>query len=185
MADLTEHTDRRRAIADAALDLAADGGNRAVTHGAVDRMLDLPKGSASYYFRTRRALLDAALAHLAAASSASFATSVTDPDPAAVIGGYLHTLTTTRSRDVRARFALAPDAAHDDDLGARLRDALFSRSAATALFVATGSADPEADADDLLVFCEGVAATHLFAGAGQTARSISEAVRRRFGLTSQ
>ena len=51
--------ERRTAICEAVLDLAAEGGNRAVTHGAVDRRLDLPKGSTSYYFRTKRALLEA------------------------------------------------------------------------------------------------------------------------------
>ncbi|MCF8610795.1 TetR family transcriptional regulator [Gordonia sp. HY285] len=182
-------SDRRAQIADAALDLAAQGGNRAVTHSAVDRLLDLPKGSTSYYFRTRRALLDAALAHLTATSGASFEASAgpgpADTDPAALIGRYLHTLTTSRRRDVHARFALAPDAAHDHALADSLRDSLFSRSGAVALFTALDAADPESDADDLLVFCEGVAASHLFSGTSPSAAALTAAVRRRFVLTSQ
>ncbi|WOC14378.1 TetR/AcrR family transcriptional regulator [Gordonia sp. MP11Mi] len=203
VADLTEQSaprnpphapDRRTQIADAALDLAARGGNRAVTHSGVDGLLDLPKGSTSYYFRTRRALLDAALAHLTATSSASFEASTgpdraaTDPavaDPAGAIGRYLHTLITTRTRDVRARFALAPDATHDDDLVRSLHNCLFSRPAAVALFTALDADDPESDADDLLVFCEGVAASHLFGGAPRSAASLAAAVHRRFVHTSQ
>ncbi|MGO3328149.1 TetR/AcrR family transcriptional regulator [Gordonia sp. (in: high G+C Gram-positive bacteria)] len=189
MADLTARPDRRTRIADAALDLAADGGNRAVTHSGVDRYLDLPKGSTSYYFRTRRELLDAALTHLTAMSAASFETAHADDhahgSAADVVGRYLHTLTTTRARDVRARFALVSDAAHDADLAAALRDSLFSRPRAIALFTALGSFDAESDAADLLVFCEGIAATHLFSGVSQTTSELAAAVRRRFELTSQ
>ncbi|MCF8606264.1 TetR family transcriptional regulator [Gordonia sp. HY442] len=190
MADLTARPDRRTRIADAALDLAADGGNRAVTHSGVDRYLDLPKGSTSYYFRTRRGLLDAALTHLTATSAASFVTSRRfdaphEADAADVVGRYLHTLTTSRTRDVRARFALASDAAHDADFAAALRDSLCSRPGAVALFTALGASDAESDAADLLVFCEGVAATHLFSGVSQTTAELTSAVRRRFELTSQ
>lgn len=185
MPDLTDSPDRRTRIADTALDLAADGGNRAVTHHGVDRRLDLPKGSTSYYFRTRRDLLRAALSHLTAASATSFETAHRSHSAAQVIGEYLHTLTTSRTRDIRARFALAPDAVHDDQLATALRDSLFSRPAATALFAELGSPDAEADAADLLVFCEGVAASHLFSGVSQDTSALTAAIGRRFELMSQ
>ena len=43
--------------------IARDGG-RGLSHRSVDAQLSLPVGSVSYYFRTRQALLDAAVARL-------------------------------------------------------------------------------------------------------------------------
>lgn len=48
---------RRRALADAAINLLAHGGVHAVTHRAVDTRAKVPAGTASNYFRTREALL--------------------------------------------------------------------------------------------------------------------------------
>ncbi|QRY63931.1 TetR family transcriptional regulator [Gordonia sp. PDNC005] len=179
MADVPDLT-RRDAICDAALELAADGGNRAVTHSGVDRLLELPTGSTSYYFRTRRALLDGAVRRLTDQSRAAFA-ALAPAYPAEAVGAYLHTLVTDRSRDVRARFALASDTSHDHELRNDLAHCLFSRDGATALFASLGSPTPAADAADLLVFCEGIAASHLF-GATPTPAELTAAVRRRFGL---
>lgn len=52
-------TDRRAALVDAAIDVIATQGIRALTHRALDTALELPGGSASYYFRTKRALIEA------------------------------------------------------------------------------------------------------------------------------
>lgn len=51
---------RRRALADAAIELLASAGVHGVTHRAVEREADLPPGTASNYFRSREALLVAA-----------------------------------------------------------------------------------------------------------------------------
>lgn len=51
---------RRRAVADAAIELLASSGVHGVTHRAVEREADLPPGTASNYFRSREALLVAA-----------------------------------------------------------------------------------------------------------------------------
>ncbi|GAA4484561.1 hypothetical protein GCM10023191_007870 [Actinoallomurus oryzae] len=51
---------RRRALADAAIELLASSGVHGVTHRAVEREADLPPGTASNYFRSREALLVAA-----------------------------------------------------------------------------------------------------------------------------
>lgn len=64
--------DRRTLIAETTLDLIARDGLRALTHRAVDRALALPDGSCSYYFRTRGALLDAAVHRLAERSRDAF-----------------------------------------------------------------------------------------------------------------
>jgi AcrR family transcriptional regulator len=58
-------TDRRTVIADAAIATLAREGLRGFTHRAVDRTAGLAEGSTSYYFRTREALMSAALARLA------------------------------------------------------------------------------------------------------------------------
>jgi len=55
---------RRAEIADAAISTLARDGMRGLTHRAVDRAAGLPDGSVSYYFRTRRALLQATLERL-------------------------------------------------------------------------------------------------------------------------
>ncbi|MCA1655723.1 MAG: TetR family transcriptional regulator [Pseudonocardiaceae bacterium] len=52
-------------IADSAIATLAREGMRGLTHRAVDRAAALPEGSTSYYFRTREALLVAALARMA------------------------------------------------------------------------------------------------------------------------
>ncbi len=56
--------DRRELIADAALEVLAADGGRALTHRAVDRRAAIPEGSTSNYFPTREALLSAALRRL-------------------------------------------------------------------------------------------------------------------------
>ena len=56
---------RRALIADAAISTLARDGMRGLTHRAVDRTAGLPEGSASYYFRTRQALLQATVERLA------------------------------------------------------------------------------------------------------------------------
>ncbi|TDV52260.1 TetR/AcrR family transcriptional regulator [Actinophytocola oryzae] len=58
-------TDRRTVIADAAISTIAREGMRGFTHRAVDRTAGLAEGSTSYYFRTREALMFAALARMA------------------------------------------------------------------------------------------------------------------------
>ncbi len=62
--EVTPLTDRRAAIAGAALDVLEAEGGRGLTHRAVDRRAALPQGSTSNYFQTREALLTAALHRL-------------------------------------------------------------------------------------------------------------------------
>ena len=51
---------RRDAIAAAAIELLAVQGAWGLSHRAIDKSLQLPMGSTSYYFRTRQALLEVA-----------------------------------------------------------------------------------------------------------------------------
>ncbi|BCK54895.1 TetR/AcrR family transcriptional regulator [Nocardia wallacei] len=169
---------RRRAICEAALDLAAAGGNRAVTHHAVDRRLGIARGSTSYYYRTRQDLLEAAIRHLAEASRAAFHTALenagdsaertdlpgrtvsalTDPlDHATeLVAGQLDRLLGDRRRDALARYALVPDTAGNEGLRAALAACLFSTPAAEQLMASLGAADSDRAARDLVSLLEGL-----------------------------
>jgi hypothetical protein len=48
---------RRRDLADAAIEVLGNQGSRVLTHAKVDECADMPDGTTSYYFRTRNALL--------------------------------------------------------------------------------------------------------------------------------
>lgn len=152
---------RRDLICEAALDLAAEGGNHALTHQAIDAQLGLARGSTSYYYRTRRALVHAAITHLTARSRERFRAAVPDEPPrsideaADIIAAYVESLVGERRRDVLARYALVSDA-HDDELRAELASCLFSRPAATALMAALGAADADIAGSDLVSLLEGL-----------------------------
>src|SRR6478672_3588926 len=75
---------RRAEIADAAIATLARGGMRGLTHRAVDRAAGLPEGSASYYFRTRQALLQATVERLAELTTTDMLASAALVDSAAV-----------------------------------------------------------------------------------------------------
>lgn len=60
-----DQRDRRAVLADAAIDLLAEEGMRALTHRAVDARAGMPQGTTSAYFRTRHALLTAIVKRLA------------------------------------------------------------------------------------------------------------------------
>lgn len=159
---MSHRPSRREAICEAALDLAAEGGNHAVTHQAIDRRLGLAKGSTSYYFRTRDALVGAAVRRLAERSRAAFveayvADSAPSVDSAAdLIADQLVLLLTDRRRDVLARYALAVDAAGDEELRRALAGSLFSVDRATGLVESLGASDPVAAAHDLISLLEGL-----------------------------
>ncbi|NNG96420.1 TetR family transcriptional regulator [Gordonia araii NBRC 100433] len=154
-------TDRRRLIADAALDLAATGGNHAITHQTIDRHLELPKGSTSYYFRTRGALVGAAAERLVARSREAFASHLAKhgETPVDVIAGYLLDLTVGRRSDVLARQALLLDPTVSAVTRERLLGCLFSTESARSLMTASGSSSPDRDAERLLMLLEGIAFT--------------------------
>lgn len=157
-------TDRREAIAEAVLELVSHGGSRALSHGAIDTHLGLPRGSSSYYFRTRTHLIAAAADRLIEQSRAQFSaltsTMSAAPGPqqaAEVIAGYVDQLATRRLVEVRARFALAPEV-DDPAVRERLARAFFSPGAAAALCETLGHPDPHATAHGLLAYLEGIAA---------------------------
>lgn len=113
---------RRDDIAQAAMELVADGGSHALTHRRIDRRLGLPEGTTSNYARTRRDLvmmvvqriadvaqlrpLDAAMPGTIAEAVEQLATAFEE--------------TVARGVDIRARMALSIDCLNDPDLHALL-----------------------------------------------------------------
>ncbi|NKR47372.1 TetR family transcriptional regulator [Rhodococcus hoagii] len=160
---MSHRPSRRESICEAALDLAAEGGNHAVTHQAIDRRLSLAKGSTSYYFRTRDALVGAAVRRLTERSRAAFAEAygagvggVSVEGAADLMAAQIVLLLTGRRRDVLARYALAVDAADDEELRPALAGCLFSVEKATGLLEALGASDPDSAAHDLISLLEGL-----------------------------
>ncbi|MFT4126580.1 MAG: TetR family transcriptional regulator [Gordonia sp. (in: high G+C Gram-positive bacteria)] len=123
--------DRRALIADAVLELAAGGGNHAVTHQAVDRHLGLPKGSTSYYFRTRDALITAAVERLIGRSQEAFGSRLAAGPraPLDLIVDYVTELVTERRTDVLARQALLLEPGLSAEIRHALAACFFSRDA--------------------------------------------------------
>ncbi|MFD4183117.1 TetR/AcrR family transcriptional regulator, partial [Rhodococcus sp. NPDC058514] len=155
-------TDRRTRIADAALDIIAADGIRALTHRGVDRRLELPAGSTSYYFRTKRDLLIATVGHLTDRSRREFTRSRLEPaadadiaDIAKGIGAYVDGLLSGRTRDLRARYALTLEMVHDKQIQAALAVSLFSPERAVELTSALGTDHPDRDAANLIALLEG------------------------------
>ncbi|MFD4268334.1 TetR/AcrR family transcriptional regulator [Rhodococcus sp. NPDC058481] len=156
-------TDRRTRIADAALDIIAADGIRALTHRGVDRRLELPAGSTSYYFRTKRDLLIATVGHLTDRSRREFTRSRLEPaadadiaDIAKGIGAYVDGLLSGRTRDLRARYALTLEMVHDKQIQAALAVSLFSPERAVELTSALGTDHPDRDAANLIALLEGL-----------------------------
>lgn len=145
-------TPRRTAIATAVIELAAAAGARAVTHSAVDRHLGLPRGSTSYYYRTRADLIAAGTGLMQANSRMSFEQQDAGTgDAAPEIAAYVVSLLRQRRAEVRARFALLPE------LSGHPSSALFfSRTAARDLFERRGAPDPLLAAEGLIDLLEGL-----------------------------
>ncbi|MBF6548458.1 TetR/AcrR family transcriptional regulator [Nocardia brasiliensis] len=154
--------DRRALIIDAAIDLIAAQGIRALTHRALDTALALPAGSSSYYYRTKRALIEAIVERITTRSRADFTTAQLAPpgsplpgSVAAAIAAWLDRLLAERRNHLIVRHALILELLPDADLRARLARSLFSVERARDLFDAMGVSDPETAAADFIAVLEG------------------------------
>ncbi|WP_236566859.1 TetR/AcrR family transcriptional regulator [Nocardia sp. CY41] len=162
--------DRRVLLVDTAIELIATNGLRALTHRALDTELALPPGSTSYYFRTKRALIEAVVDRITDRSRADFAAAALAPSSAAApesaaeaIAAWLDRLLTDRRAHLIARHALLVDLLDDRDLHPRLAHSLFSVDRARDLFHAMGASDPRTRAEDFVAVVEG-AVFDRFAG---------------------
>jgi DNA-binding transcriptional regulator YbjK len=190
---------RRALIADAAISTLARDGMRGLTHRAVDRTAGLPEGSASYYFRTRQALLQATVERLAELTSTDMLASAAMVNSAAVADGAAvppppghelnafgalaaalveSWLTAGRERQL-ARYELSLEATRRPELrqtlvttGAAIRAVIAGR------FAAAGVPEPHQRAADFAAFIDGLLFDQI-AGAGNrelTARDVRAAI---------
>ena len=117
---------RRRQLTDAAIDLLGTEGARGLSHPRVDQRAGVPAGTASYYFRTRKALLKAAAERIGELDFAdlSMMAELADGDNAEYSGtiglARLVMLSGTEPRLTRsrARYELTLAGHRDPDLGA-------------------------------------------------------------------
>lgn len=187
-------TDRRSQIVEAAIDLIAHQGIRALTHRALDTAVELPTGSASYYFRTKRALIEAIVDRITTRSRDDFtaaqlaSTGPIDPDATAVgIAVWLDHLLTERRNHLIARHALILDLLSDPDLRPRLSRSLFSAERARDLFHAMNIPDPATTAADFIALLEGAifdrfagSRLGLTAGTPDSVRQLTNLLRAYF-----
>jgi DNA-binding transcriptional regulator YbjK len=176
---------RRALIADAAISTLARDGMRGLTHRAVDRTAGLPEGSASYYFRTRQALLQATVERLAELTRTDMLAGAAVMDSAAVVDSAVPAppgqelsafgalaaalveswLTAGRERQL-ARYELSLEATRRPELrqtllatGAAIRAVIAGR------FAAAGVPEPHQRAADFAAFIDGLLFDQI-AGAG-------------------
>ncbi|KUL37315.1 hypothetical protein ADL22_21845 [Streptomyces sp. NRRL F-4489] len=166
---MAESSTRRQQVADAAITTLAGEGMRGLTHRAVDRAAGLPQGSCSYYFRTRQALLQAAVERLVEVDAADLAAHPAllgrSPDPAELAEAAADIVRhwTTRAGDrMAARYELMLEARRRPGLQAALDTARdhYHRLAETAL-AAAGATDPARQAQVFIACLDGLVFRHL------------------------
>lgn len=185
-------TDRRAALVDAAIDVIATQGIRALTHRALDTALALPRGSASYYFRTKRALIEAIADQITTRSRDDFAAAELAPaapiDPEATaqaLASWLDRLLLDRRNHLIVRHALIIDPLGGPESHRQLAHCLFSTERARELFHALGFPEPDAAAADFVAVLEGVvfdrfagARSHIPAGTQDSIGQLAAALSR-------
>lgn len=113
---------RRDDIAQAAMELAAEGGGHTLTHRRIDRRLGLPEGTTSNYARTRRDLVRMVVERIADRALLR----APDAPPPRTVDEAVEQLTALFENvvasgvDIRARMALTIDCLSDPELHALL-----------------------------------------------------------------
>ena len=156
-------TGRRDDLLDAAICLLSERGTHALTHRAVDAAAGLPAGSASNYFRTRDALLNAVVERFAARERANWediAAKVCPTTPQALAQAltmFARDSTGPQRTLTLARYAILVEAANRPSLRAQLT---ATGARVNAWFMnwlrIAGSADPERDAPIVMNHWTGV-----------------------------
>ncbi|MEV4078452.1 TetR/AcrR family transcriptional regulator [Nonomuraea fuscirosea] len=165
---MTEAATRRQQLTDAAISTLAQAGMRGLTHRAVDEIAGVPLGSCSYYFRTRQALLQAAVERLAELDGLEHAerlalTASTDiaqiADSAA---GLIEQWIVAGRERMLARYELSLEATRRPELrtvlvtvGKRHQDLAMK------MLVAAGAPDPALRAPVFVAFLDGLIFGHL------------------------
>lgn len=150
---------KERAL-DAAVQLVAHGGLRALTHARVDERAGLPRGSTSNHFRSRAALLSGVVDWIiesegsevgvtfSEASAASFVDALCD------LFGYV---TQSNRPMTTARLVLFMEASHDDALREAVsRGRASMESAMVGVVTRLGASDPAVAAAAVMACIEGL-----------------------------
>jgi DNA-binding transcriptional regulator YbjK len=185
----TKASERRRVIADAALEVLGRKGSRGLTHRAVDQATGLPPGSTSNHFRTRSALLTAALRRHIELDLPPDADLAEVPDLSLTreqageiaIAGVDHILQPDRRALLAARYELVLESTRR---GALHREFESARERfiglVEALLRATGCSTPRRHAVQLVAVIDGILLDQLLATEAALDRSgIEEAVNRQ------
>ena len=167
-------TDRPQLLADAAIGLIASSGMRALTHRAVDAAAEVPTGTTSYHFRTRRELLRGVLVRIAEINRARLAGL---PGPPTGPEGAPTTRDGRRAEAGRladrvavfidgqigehrdrtlARMACEIEVASDPDLREIVHAGSIFRTLAIGAVTRLGAADPPRSADGLIALLDGL-----------------------------
>jgi TetR/AcrR family transcriptional regulator, regulator of biofilm formation and stress response len=155
-------SDRRTAIVDAAIELLAEGGTRALTHRMVDRRLGIADGSTSTYHRTRAGLVRAAAVRVAELELATVASTSSampaDVDTAEIIAALVsHAMDPERRDQTLARYVLFTEAANDKELAViMLQGRAPLLTAGEQLLRRAGAKHPERSARALAAFINGL-----------------------------
>ncbi|MET7863337.1 TetR/AcrR family transcriptional regulator [Micromonospora taraxaci] len=191
---MTARTNRIALLTDAAIELIADGGMRALTHRAVDGRAGMPPGTTSAYLRTRQALIEAVVGRLAERDLADLAAYAlpTGPPPqpaprldgtdldllAAGIAEVLDRwLSVGRSRTL-ARYACLLEAVHRPELRGILHHGTGSRVQARDLLARAGAPDPDRQGDQFVAFVDGLLFDRLVGAGALTAPPPGSAASR-------
>lgn len=154
--------DRRTAIVDAAIELLAEGGTRALTHRMVDRRLGIPDGSTSTYHRTRGELVRAAAVRMAELELATVvstsAAMPADADTAEIVAALVSdAMSPQRRSQTLARYVLFAEAANDPELAVIMLQGRSSMLiAGEGLLARAGARHPERGARALAAFINGL-----------------------------
>jgi DNA-binding transcriptional regulator YbjK len=171
-------TDRRTLIADAIIETLARVGSRGLTHRAVDETAGLPRGSTSYYLRTRASLLEAAVGRLAELDSAAVSR-LEGRSLAVVLARVVEQLLSSDRARLLARYELSLEAVRRPEL----RDVLATgtrqvRDVVCARLTEDGVADPDRIADDVLVMLEGLLFAELTQGPARSREELQDSIER-------
>ncbi|MEU7840980.1 TetR/AcrR family transcriptional regulator [Micromonospora sp. NPDC049114] len=183
---MTARANRIALLTDAAIELIADGGMRALTHRAVDGRAGLPAGTTSAYLRTRQALIEAVVERLAERDRVDLAAyDLPTGPPSAAPGPRLDGddldrlaagvaevldswLSTGRSRTL-ARYACLLEAVHRPELRGILHHGTGLRVQARDLLSRAGATDPDRQGDQFVAFVDGLLFDRLVGAGALTA----------------
>lgn len=174
---MTDPAHRRATLADAAVEVIAHDGIRALTHRAVDAAAALPTGTTSYHFRTRRDLLTAVVTRVAEISATRLREADLGPTgglprthadrlaEAARIAdrcsGYIQARLTRDRTLTLARYALQLELSADPELRDLLAAGQYLESMAADSVRRIGARRPKRAGRYLVAFVEGMTYHHL------------------------